>query len=1034
MSTMGSDVQGSLREALYETLTGILSPDRDMRQAAEQRIQALEVTEEFGIHLTEFVVSPAGLLPIRQLASVLLKQYVETHWCSVAEKFRPPEINLATKERIKELLPLGLRESISKVRTAVAYAISAIAHWDWPENWPGLFDILVSCLSGESEYAVHGAMRVLTEFTSDLTDTQLPNVGPVILQEMYRIFQSENQYSIRTRGRAVEIFTTITTLVAATELYQKGFTEQYLQPIIPMFCEKFVQSLQVPDGPTSDSGLKTDVIKAINCLVTRLPKYVTSFLPQMLPPIWKTLTQSAKFYQEGTVNGDGDEHDKEVDSDGVIINFNNLIIAIFEFVNSIVDRKRFSNLLDNLLEDVMYYLIIFMQITEDQIELWSTSPNQFVEDEDVFAYNVRISAQELLTALVNYSADKAINALCKVITRHIEATNALQNANGCGENNESWWKLRESSILALSKVKPAVVEKYASGMLQFDIIQFLATVVLATLNDSGAPSLLLGRCLCVGGKYAEIIPSPLNSQFLEATVNGLQENQPACIRISAVKAIYWFCEASNTETSIDMVNNIRSHLPAIFQGLFNLATQPSTEVLTLVMETLQVLISMDEAFTASVENKVCPLTIAIFLKFYSDPIIFELCQDIFKSLTQNPDCIGPLQTRLVPTLTSMMAVTSMDKSKDERCREVALDVLQVLVQYSPTPLSSTLVETAFPAACQCILNSQDNETLQNGGEVIRTYLSVAARQVTAHRDNDGQTGLQYILQIIAQLLNPQSSEFTAIFVGRLVTTLIRKAGDTLGENLDLLLKAVLSKMQRAETLTVVQSLLMIYAHLINTEFDAVLNFLSIVPGPTGQSALAFVLTEWVGRQHLFFGRYERKVATVALCKILEFGVTHDDSRLNEITVKGDQIFSGNEEGVRTRSKAESQPYQWTTIPVLAKIFKLIINELSNDMEAVAANQESDESDDDEEGEDNNTFLDPGYETMLLLDEAANDAEEGEEDPELLEDSIYHLNLGQYMRDFLLNFSTHHCFPAYVQHLNIPERKVLSSLNINASFM
>lgn len=55
-----------------------------------------------------------------------------------------------------------------------------------------MFDILVSCLSGENEYAVHGAMRVLTEFTSDLTDNQLPNVGPVILQEMYRIFQNEN--------------------------------------------------------------------------------------------------------------------------------------------------------------------------------------------------------------------------------------------------------------------------------------------------------------------------------------------------------------------------------------------------------------------------------------------------------------------------------------------------------------------------------------------------------------------------------------------------------------------------------------------------------------------------------------------------------------------------------------------------------------------------------------------------------------------------------------------------------------------------
>ena len=55
-------------------------------------------------------------------------------------------------------------------------------------------------------------------------------------------------------------------------------------------------------------------------------------------------------------------------------------------------------------------------------------------------------------------------------------------------------------------------------------------------------------------------------------------------------------------------------------------------------------------------------------------------------------------------------------------------------------------------------------------------------------------------------------------------------------------------------------------------------------------------------------------------------------------------YVGNEEGVRTRSKAESQPYQWTTITVLVKIFKLIINELSNDIEAVAAGHDTDVSD------------------------------------------------------------------------------------------
>lgn len=101
-------------------------------------------------------------------------------------------------------------------------------------------------------------------------------------------------------------------------------------------------------------------------------------------------------------------------------------------------------------------------------------------------------------------------------------------------------------------------------------------------------------------------------------------------------------------------------------------------------------------------------------------------------------------------------------------------------------------------------------------------------------------------------------------------------------------------MQRAETLTVMQSLIMVYAHLLNAEFDAVLNFLSTVPGPTGESALAFVLTEWVQRQQSFFGTYVRKVTVVALSKILEHGVTRpDDFRLNEITVRGDQVFAGN---------------------------------------------------------------------------------------------------------------------------------------------
>lgn len=45
---------------------------------------------EFGVVLAELTASTDVALPYRQLASVLLKQYVESHWNSLSDKFCEP--------------------------------------------------------------------------------------------------------------------------------------------------------------------------------------------------------------------------------------------------------------------------------------------------------------------------------------------------------------------------------------------------------------------------------------------------------------------------------------------------------------------------------------------------------------------------------------------------------------------------------------------------------------------------------------------------------------------------------------------------------------------------------------------------------------------------------------------------------------------------------------------------------------------------------------------------------------------------------
>lgn len=131
-------------------------------------------------------------LALRQLASVMLKKYVEDHWAndeSVANTQKTVVATNQAKEMIRKILPNGLYDPNSKIRASVAYTISTIAAQDWPQTWTDLFDIIVKCLGG-NEDSIHGAMQVLVEFSYDV-ESQVAVVGPVILQEIYRIFEAE---------------------------------------------------------------------------------------------------------------------------------------------------------------------------------------------------------------------------------------------------------------------------------------------------------------------------------------------------------------------------------------------------------------------------------------------------------------------------------------------------------------------------------------------------------------------------------------------------------------------------------------------------------------------------------------------------------------------------------------------------------------------------------------------------------------------------------------------------------------------------
>ena len=122
--------------------------------------------------------------------------------------------------------------------------------------------------------------------------------------------------------------------------------------------------------------------------------------------------------------------------------------------------------------------------------------------------------------------------------------------------------------------------------------------------------------------------------------------------------------------------------------------------------------------------------------FFLDPLIVSLAQDIFRVLSENSACQAPVQTRLIPTLTSILQAPP-DKIPNGM-QGVSLDILQTLVRASSVPLSEALINTAFPAAVQTTLHTDDSATMQSGGECLRAYVSKSLEQVAGWKDGQGE--------------------------------------------------------------------------------------------------------------------------------------------------------------------------------------------------------------------------------------------------------------------------------------------------------
>lgn len=252
---MEAGVKALLQGALSPVQQEVAASEAALRKAEEEHESASLCSYALYAHtaigfpavVAGIAINRAEPVGLRQLALLLLQQYVRRHWTALSEQYVEGTIvpSEATKAAVRQSLIPNLADPTHRVRTVSAYVLAKIAYWDWPDHFPQLFPALVDCLKSGDANAVHGAMRCLSEFTSVITDQQIPVILPQLLPELLHIATNPQLFSCRVRCRAISVLRAcLTSLYMLSETHKsqvsamvKQVTSQWLPAFTAILCE-----------------------------------------------------------------------------------------------------------------------------------------------------------------------------------------------------------------------------------------------------------------------------------------------------------------------------------------------------------------------------------------------------------------------------------------------------------------------------------------------------------------------------------------------------------------------------------------------------------------------------------------------------------------------------------------------------------------------------------------------------------------------------------------------------------------------------
>ncbi|KAL1868216.1 hypothetical protein VTK73DRAFT_3809 [Phialemonium thermophilum] len=918
-----------MEEHFVQLLANTQLPAEGPRKQAELDLIHAKTNPDFPLILARIGVHASAPTDIRQAALSYLRKFIEENW----NPDTPDAAHIPIADTVKDQLRTMMLELVlnpedeRKVKTAASYVVSKIAMVDFPHSWPALLPTVLSVMPAGTDIQLHGALRILQDLVEEsLSEEQFFTMARDIIKAVYDVALNENRKHTH-RGLAVLVFRGCFDLMDIVKddhkKEVKAFAEEILKGWLP-FLEQILKMTLSDQGlspgyqPESWNGpiaLKLQVAKTLIKIKTVFPALLLPQSPALFSATWEDLIKLQGPYQQLFI--DSDAQGRLEDIDGLPFTLDFLVLEELDLLNQLLRAPPVQKELEAQLNahgavhqtpwalDLMKLLVSYSRITQEEEGLWDIDVSLYLAEETSVSsnYTARTACGDLLIKIGEWIHQRALEGLF-AYTKTLFA------------GPETDWRSQEASLYLFNMLisdfqdcqKPVPDEianaylelvNYAIGRQEEPILRARGYLVTGMLSQGYSPAAAL----------------------VDRTIESITHETAELVQVACVKAVEGFIRSGHVppDRQFLIVVAIQQFLET--KDLTEL--EDADDLLVTLLESLRAAINIDKRIALNRDSKAIDLLFLIAkhgaANFQVTMVVCEAFEDIVRSLTDSSSYTS-LCTRILPSLVASFDVADM--TQDDPLITLATELLAVLVQHGSEPLPEGVVAAALPKLTRLLLSSDEGEVLRPGAEAVKYMLMHDHHQVFGWHDENGRSGLEVCLLIIDRLLGPSVEDNAASEVGGLAAELVEKAGhERLGPFLPQLLQAVATRLESAQAAPFIQSLILVFARLSLVGAHDVVEFLSNIQ-INGQSGLQVVLSKWLENSINFAGYDEIRQNVIALSKLYSL----NDPRLAQTMVKGDLIIT-NSDKIMTRSRAKQNPDQYTIIPAMLKILKVLIEEL-----------------------------------------------------------------------------------------------------------